>query len=572
MFWLSIIFASFLLVAAIVIFSLRIGFPYHRGIGIVVYLLGWIPFMYSLLLVEDWVFQGGSIVENIFSPLFGQSLFFIILSVTFLILYKIFLHKHVSPTQKNQEKDKAEMNQDLLALRYLDNKITRVLSRFEDTGFFSYTFIDTTKEERAIVRSLWSEYLDALFEIELIYNEYNSFHIWNLFRYKGARVYLFVNRYSALVMRHYSVLTFIQKTQDEGFVTYLNQPIPGENIPANTYSKLKESIGNPYTIMQIAEGRMCYFLLKKIHKINYGLLDKHLDALKTSIKTHSALLMKRPLDFFEQQSSKIWSPVIKSTALGVSYIRTTDRPYHITQEQIRSMRKLLQPGDVLLERREWHAINVGIPGFWTHAALFFGELPELDELFKDCNKLEGKTFSEYLAIQYEHVYESIIQGDESGNSYVLIEAKRPGVVLESLEVSASVDSLAVLRLRDVSASQMLTVILEALSNLGRPYDYEFDFTTDNAFVCSELVYKAYKMINRFTLELQVLNGRPMASPNDIAKKFGQEYGKSNQELELLLFLDGNEKEGVAQEASIDEFLKTATRPKWNAARQLVRRD
>ena len=65
------------------------------------------------------------------------------------------------------------------------------------------------------------------------------------------------------------------------------------------------------------------------------------------------------------------------------------------------------------------------------------------------------------------------------------------------------------------------------------------------------------------------NGRPIISPNQFAEKFTVEFGTANAETELILFLDGNEKNGLAVEADETTFANTWTRPKWHIVNDFI---
>ena len=39
---------------------------------------------------------------------------------------------------------------------------------------------------------------------------------------------------------------------------------------------------------------------------------------------------------------------------------------------------MMQPGDVIISRKNWYLSNIGLPGFWPHAAFYLGEADELE--------------------------------------------------------------------------------------------------------------------------------------------------------------------------------------------------
>jgi hypothetical protein len=187
----------------------------------------------------------------------------------------------------------------------------------------------------------------------------------------------------------------------------------------------------------------------------------------------------------------------------------------------------------------------------------------MDAYFSDVAELEdGVSAAEYIEKHFPKAYASLQGRDAGGYRYSIIEAKRPGVIFTSLEESANADSLAVLRPR-LSKSDRFRAVTRSFSYLGKPYDYNFDFRTDSALVCSELIWKSYEGVAGLTLTPAELNGRPMLAPNSLGQKFDEELGTAGQELDMVLFLDGNEVKGTAVERGEDVFRSSWQRPKWH---------
>jgi len=54
----------------------------------------------------------------------------------------------------------------------------------------------------------------------------------------------------------------------------------------------------------------------------------------------------------------------------------------ITDENVKKIEKLLEPGDIILTRGNWAATNLNIPGFWKHMAMYIGTGKYLKEQLK----------------------------------------------------------------------------------------------------------------------------------------------------------------------------------------------
>jgi hypothetical protein len=167
-----------------------------------------------------------------------------------------------------------------------------------------------------------------------------------------------------------------------------------------------------------------------------------------------------------------------------------------------------------------------------------------------------------LQRRYPKAYALSIAPQEQGHVPRVLEAISEGVVFTTLEHSAAADSMVALRprLQPVEKAQAL---VRAFRYMGRPYDFNFDFQTDSALVCTELVYKAYEPAPGFrglSWKPEEVVGRTAIPANSIARQFDREPGG---QLEMVLFLDGQEKRGTAVEASVEEFRQSWKRPKWH---------
>ncbi len=175
----------------------------------------------------------------------------------------------------------------------------------------------------------------------------------------------------------------------------------------------------------------------------------------------------------------------------------------------------LQAGDVLLEKTPFRLTDAFIPGHWGHAAIWIGTEEELRELGL-----------------WEHPV-VVAHRSEIRNGRSVVEALRSGVEMNTLKHFLNVDDLAVLRHKDLDRKARRQVILQALRQVGKEYDFNFDTQSADRIVCSELVYHAYGDI-KWPTDRKL--GRVVVSPDNIA----QEATGSGAFAVTLLYHDGIE--------------------------------
>jgi len=179
--------------------------------------------------------------------------------------------------------------------------------------------------------------------------------------------------------------------------------------------------------------------------------------------------------------------------------------------------------------------------------------------------MKNGKFEDLLNDKYPKAYDLNLKEQEEGNKPRIIEAMSEGVVFTTLEHSADCDSLAALRPK-LSKLEKARAIKNAFHYSGRPYDFDFDFVTDDEIVCTELVYKSYESGKGFkgiTFPLVDIIGHKVTPANVMVKQFDEQYGKPEQQTELIMFLDGKEREKKAVESDLKEFRKSWQRPKWH---------
>lgn len=152
-------------------------------------------------------------------------------------------------------------------------------------------------------------------------------------------------------------------------------------------------------------------------------------------------------------------------------------------------------GDILLEKTPFRLTDAFIPGHWGHVAVWVGSEAELREL----------GVWDHPAVRPHHTAIRAGRG--------VVEALRSGVEMNTLAHFLNVDDLALLRQEDVADAQRAQIVVQALRQVGKGYDFNFDVQSTDRIVCSELVYHSYIHLD-WPTERHL--GRVTISPDNIA--------------------------------------------------------
>ena len=431
------------------------------------------------------------------------------------------------------------------------------------------------------VRSIWKALLDYQLALEALEQYHRDFV---LLRHEAQRERSLLLTYAAHLARYRFALDFIERAENDPELSkVLNEAVHDLGLEKGSYDRFKLHFLNAGRGTQFAALAVLYKASR--HQPEPALAAK-LDADSSRVwemgrGKGSKMTAANALSVVSGTAQRAVFPAQAGISewMGDTKVLRQNQAL-ISDAQIAAMIPNMRPGDVMLQRREWYVSNVGLPGFWSHAALYVGTPQERRAYFNDAEvrawvKQQGIAdgdFEKLLVQRYPKAYQTSQVLQEHGHVPRVLEAISEGVSFTTMEHSAAADSLVVLRPRLAKKEQALA-LLRAFGYAGRPYDFDFDFQTDASLVCTELVYKAYEPGQGFKglrLQPQEIVGRLAIPANDIARAFDSEHQSAQQQWDMVLFLDGDERQKRAVEANVAAFRSSWQRPKWHILQQAVK--
>lgn len=276
-------------------------------------------------------------------------------------------------------------------------------------------------------------------------------------------------------------------------------------------------------------------------------------------KMPAATAFKELLDARVKETVKF--PLYRVTA-GVAGVigdtRVSNPAPAITDEQMKDMKAHLKPGDILVERTDHYLSNAFLGGFWPHGILYLGPKDQWSRM----KLADGTILAEDPWIA-KHILPNYFSAKDDHPALVM-EAISEGVVFNSLEEAAQKDYIGIFRPKFSPAEQeakIAAAIKRALKYHGRPYDFGFDFFTDDKLVCTELLYRAYHPDINFLVQKQAVR-KPDPPVPGMIKKAGRDTMPAGEIVKLALYmLDHREpKPSIGYAGQTLEFVRLYMKP------------
>ncbi len=549
----------FLIIAATVVMGMRIAYPYHRLVAFILLGLGWLPIIASYRINRRLLHVERLIIKRKTKPFVPHIVVALLLSVAFYVTWALFPVEKSPLVDLSPSELRATIQEDLDSYLMLRRTADDLMEEFRNSHLLERRVDNLTVEERERIRALWRDGVMAFLEFDFLKEKYRGFYQVDYVAEPELHSDAFMIAYMAYVVQYDACLQVAEMVGNNDFMeTLLNEE--GEGIPADSYFVMKQRLTHPNVMLRMNTAAAYRELVKKDVTIDPAAIEdfqRRKNHFYRTLGQNADIFIDNPLDQLERVAFETILPIQKNVAVQMSHIRTTRRDYLITPEILAGYESVLQPGDILIQRRNWHMTNIGIPGFWPHVALYVGTPEELESYFAGLNDDPLEPFRE----RYPEAWRKLQSTAPDGYPIRVLESIRPGVVFQSLETSAKCDYLGVIR-PNLTKQEIYDALLAAISHFGKPYDLNFDFTTDNELVCSELVYKGYKAAAQLPLEPEIINGRLLLPPNLLAEEVVEHIGVDDA-FSFVLFLDAVEKQDRIVERDEAAFRKSWQRPKWD---------
>lgn len=170
--------------------------------------------------------------------------------------------------------------------------------------------------------------------------------------------------------------------------------------------------------------------------------------------------------------------------------------YNMSESEKAQLISEMKPLDILLEKTPFRLTDKMIPGHYGHVAIWLGTEEQLKQLQV-----------------WDQIPAAIQAKIRSGHR--IVEALRPGVQINTLEHFLNIDDFLVLRdTRTLTDEYRRKAVLQAVAQIGKEYDFNFDVHTHERIVCSEIAYVVFADV-KWPLEEAVR--RYTISPDNVAQ-------------------------------------------------------
>jgi hypothetical protein len=451
-----------------------------------------------------------------------------------------------------------------------------------------------TPEEEAMLRESWVAMSDVATDLDQLRQFWEDWYRYDPSRVERAEhLRSFLLTYAAELALYEAGARFSQRVlKNSNAVHFLDAPHPEAGLPSGTFSRFREQVlGSRDQARVVAGERYLDTVGKGLHarreaqRMGVGWLFDAVQRHEANIDRvtpidRATLTVRADTQLLKRSVQRTWFPIQKNTAEWAGDLRVRRIGWYlIDSATIAKVEPLLQPGDILMSRKNWYLSNVGLPGFWPHGLLYTGTPEQFEAYFDDASVAAWlatqpgapRTLGEHLAATNPVAWGAFLTGhpaveEHPAEPWKVIEAISEGVSFNTWEHAAG-DYLAAMSPR-FGKLERARAMVRAFEQYQRPYDFDFDFATDHAVVCTELVWRAWRTEDELPgldLPLVRVAGRMTLPANELARIYDEQADDPNRELDFVFFIDAHEKDRTVFISDEASYRASWKRTKWDVA-------
>ncbi len=457
----------------------------------------------------------------------------------------------LEPVRESQlNADAAALHGYLQVLRDVDARQTKLRDEFRAGTRDYYAPADSNAIQAAVAEYLRGQ--EGLLRLAWFYRETPPD------RRSDVQAKAFLIAHTAIVELCARGMQFVETFEDDADARgKLNEGDRDRDIPPRLFDSVRENLADPTSLSLLSEGVAHFDTLRDQGALPTGEpweglaveAERGADVVATLSERIASYdlrsTMRKALRRGDQ--SRYTVSALVSTWIGDARVKKREgSPGLISDAQVEELRARLQPGDILIERRNWYLSNAFLPGFWPHSALYLGGAAGMREL--------GIADDPRVA---KHM-DALASPDAHGAQLVVIEAVSEGVIFTSLEHSiGEADAVCVLR-PNLPPDVIAEAVAKALAQQGKPYDFDFDFFSADALVCTEVLFQAYGDV--IEIEPVEIAGRRTLPALEFVRAWADDREGDTPRYTLIAFLDHHEATNEAIEGDADALVATLDRP------------
>jgi len=334
-----------------------------------------------------------------------------------------------------------------------------------------------------------------------------------------AQTKAFTIAFSAAVLLDYHSSRLVAAIVDDAMVIRKLNEIHGRyDIPAGAYDKLfdmvtsRENIGalrdsqkffaaeagDPASLLaRIAAAEPAYGELVREDQRLFDLAAKQTAYVlnkKSLLLPDAANLLRQTALLKQARERRTGIGKNLYVAQGILFQRISEvrqpgtSPADFTPDQVKLIKSLLRPGDLLFTFTAGYMSNVFLPGKFKHGITYIGAPTDRTALGLAAERAGDLPEAKRTKLAADLKIAKL----ESGYDADVIEAVGAGVIFNSIDylLKYHINRLAVLRPR-VTAEDRVGALLNTFLLLGGQYDYNFDFSDASYTCCTEAIYRSW---------------------------------------------------------------------------------